>query len=230
MKSVVTRIPDTRVKFLVHQPRHYLVSRHPLQALPHLDCTQQTPSLAPEDDVQRLLQPAMLPLLGSSSPMLQAVSAALRPALLGAALGGSGGLRQVFRFGNSNSGQQSHPIGTVLGCAGSLLQARGLLWSIEREKGHVYKDTKEIINEPAINSALERTKKNASDPAAIAAILDAAKDRSFLTNFTPGRLRALRRPASPGLAIAGLVLGQQQLLCITAASCTIAFAHARCML
>lgn len=206
-------------------PRHNLVSRRPLQVLPRPDCTQPTPSLAPEDGVQRLLQPAMLPLLGSSSPMLQAVSAALRPALLGAALGGSGGLRQVFRFGNSNSGHQSHP--TVLGCAGSLLQARGLLWSVEREKGHVYKDTKEIIDEPAINSALERTKKNASDPAAIAAILDAAKDRSFLTNFTPGGLRAVS--GSSG-AVAGLVLGQQQLLCIAAASCTVAFAHARCML
>ena len=37
-----------------------------------------------------------------------------------------------------------------------------------------------------MSSALARTKAKATDPAAITAILEAAKDRSFLTNYTPG--------------------------------------------
>lgn len=81
---------------------------------------------------------------------------------------------------------------SLIGLGASVLprlsqHVRGLLWSVEREKGHVYKDTKEIINEPAIFAALERTKKAASDPLVIASILEGAKDRSFLTNFTPGK-------------------------------------------
>lgn len=66
-------------------------------------------------------------------------------------------------------------------------QRRGLLWSVEREKGHVYKDTKEIVDEDAIFKALESTKGRSKDIAAIKDILTAAKDRSFLTNFTPGK-------------------------------------------
>lgn len=53
-------------------------------------------------------------------------------------------------------------------------------------QGHVYKKAEEIINDKAINEALEKTKANAKDPVAIKAILEAAKERSFLTNFTPG--------------------------------------------
>jgi hypothetical protein len=69
------------------------------------------------------------------------------------------------------------------------VQQRGLLWSVEREKGHVYKNPDDIINDKEINAALDKTKKAAKDPSAIKQILQAAKDRSFLTNFTPGALR-----------------------------------------
>lgn len=61
-----------------------------------------------------------------------------------------------------------------------------MLWSVEREKGHTYKDTHDIINEKAIHAAMESTQKASQDKAAIKAILDAAKERSFLTNYTPG--------------------------------------------
>lgn len=37
-----------------------------------------------------------------------------------------------------------------------------------------------------LTRALAKTKLKAKDPAAITAILEAAKDRSFLTNYTPG--------------------------------------------
>lgn len=71
--------------------------------------------------------------------------------------------------------------------AGSLLQqCRGLLWSVEREKGHTYKDPGSIINETDIHAAMEKTQAAAKDKQAIQAILDAAKERSFLTNYTPG--------------------------------------------
>jgi hypothetical protein len=66
-------------------------------------------------------------------------------------------------------------------------QRRGLLWSVEREPGHTYKDADKIINHSAIEAALGKTQQAARDPVAIKAILDAAKERSFLTNFTPGR-------------------------------------------
>ncbi len=102
-------------------------------------------------------------------------------------------------------------------------QTRGLLWSIEvgnntmtthfacsaqhscnplrkqREKGHTYKDTKDIINEAAINSALEKTKSRAADPLAISEILEAAKERSFLTNITPGDLGHLPQTSNTAL-------------------------------
>jgi hypothetical protein len=68
-----------------------------------------------------------------------------------------------------------------------------LLWSVEREKGHKYKDTHEIINEKAIHAAMESTQKASQDKAAIKAILDAAKERSFLTNYTPGAYGTLKR-------------------------------------
>eukprot|EP00878_Enallax_costatus_P003227 GHUV01003430.1.p1 GENE.GHUV01003430.1~~GHUV01003430.1.p1 ORF type:complete len:413 (+),score=66.68 GHUV01003430.1:153-1391(+) len=70
---------------------------------------------------------------------------------------------------------------------GGLQQRRGLLWSVEREKGHVYKDASQIIDDKHINAALETTKSAAKDPVAIKSILEAAKERSFLTNYTPGK-------------------------------------------
>lgn len=114
------------------------------------------------------------------TPILHAAaSAALRPALLGLALSpNTSGARNLLWRGAD--------VGPSFGDA-STIQARGLLWSVEREKGHTYKDTHDIINEPAIMASIENTKKNAQDPAAISAILEAAKDRSFLTNFTPGK-------------------------------------------
>jgi hypothetical protein len=51
-----------------------------------------------------------------------------------------------------------------------------------------YKDVDSIIDHKQINAALESTKKASQDPVAIKAILEAAKDRSFLTNYTPGEL------------------------------------------
>lgn len=70
-----------------------------------------------------------------------------------------------------------------------LQQCRGLLWSVEREKGHTYKDPATIINEADIHAAMEKTQAAAKDKAAIQSILDAAKERSFLTNYTPGRVQ-----------------------------------------
>lgn len=69
-----------------------------------------------------------------------------------------------------------------------LQQRRGLLWSVEREKGHVYKDVGQIVDDKQINAALEKTKATAKDPVAIKSILEAAKERSFLTNYTPGAM------------------------------------------
>ncbi|WIA39025.1 hypothetical protein OEZ86_005172 [Tetradesmus obliquus] len=62
-----------------------------------------------------------------------------------------------------------------------------MLWSVEKEQGHKYKDVDSIINHKEINAALESTKKASQDPVAIKAILEAAKERSFLTNYTPGK-------------------------------------------
>ena len=69
-------------------------------------------------------------------------------------------------------------------------QQRGLLWSVEREKSHTYKDCDEIVNHKAITAALEKSQAASKDPSAIRSILEAAKERSFLTNFTPGEMSA----------------------------------------
>lgn len=61
-----------------------------------------------------------------------------------------------------------------------------MLWSVEREKNHTYKDPASIINDTEIHAAMEKTQSAAKDKAAIQAILEAAKERSFLTNYTPG--------------------------------------------
>lgn len=61
----------------------------------------------------------------------------IRPLLLGSALGEAirpfreAAVAQVFRG-----------------------QTRGLLWSVEKEKDHKYRDTREIIDEDAINRYL----------------------------------------------------------------------------
>ena len=63
--------------------------------------------------------------------------------------------------------------------------ARGAAWSVEREPA-VYKPVDEIIQHDVIVANLEKTKEAAKDPARVRAILDAAKERSFLTNHKPG--------------------------------------------
>lgn len=82
----------------------------------------------------------------------------------------------------ATAGSSSRP-----GWGGTLLQqSRGMFWSVEREKEHTYKDPAIIINDSEIHASMERTQKAAKDKAAIQAILDAAKERSFLTNYMPG--------------------------------------------
>mmetsp|Transcript_3195 Transcript_3195/g.9093 ORF Transcript_3195/g.9093 Transcript_3195/m.9093 type:complete len:291 (-) Transcript_3195:1017-1889(-) len=67
-----------------------------------------------------------------------------------------------------------------------VLGSRGMaLWSVEKEKNQVYKDPDEIINHDLIERELEATKKQAQDPSRIRQILDAARERSFLTNYNP---------------------------------------------
>ena len=51
---------------------------------------------------------------------------------------------------------------------------------METEKGHVYRNPDEIIDDKAITRALETTRDKARDPAAVAAVLEAAKERAFL--------------------------------------------------
>ncbi|KAF8064659.1 thiH [Scenedesmus sp. PABB004] len=67
------------------------------------------------------------------------------------------------------------------------LGRRGLLWSVEREQGHTYKAADDIIDHKGIDAALAKTQAAAKDPVAIKTILEAAKERSFLTNYTPGK-------------------------------------------
>lgn len=57
---------------------------------------------------------------------------------------------------------------------------RGAKWSVETEKGHVYRNPDEIIDDAAITRALETTREKAKDPAAVAAVLEAARERAFL--------------------------------------------------
>ena len=62
----------------------------------------------------------------------------------------------------------------------SLTFTRGAKWSVETEKGHKYRNPDEIIDDAAITKALESTKLKAKDPAAVTAVLEAAKERAFL--------------------------------------------------
>lgn len=110
---------------------------------------------------------------------LQLGATALAPAL------GCGSLLQHLR--QAAQGVTAASSSRPSPSAGSILQqCRGLLWSVEREKGHTYKDPAKIINDVEIHAAMEKTQSAAKDKAAIQAILDAAKERSFLTNYTPG--------------------------------------------
>uniref|UniRef100_A0A0G4HKJ3 Biotin and thiamin synthesis-associated domain-containing protein n=1 Tax=Chromera velia CCMP2878 TaxID=1169474 RepID=A0A0G4HKJ3_9ALVE len=62
-------------------------------------------------------------------------------------------------------------------------QRRGAAWSVEREKGQVYKDANKIIDHEKIFKALESTKHLAQDKGRVREILEAAKERSFLKDF-----------------------------------------------
>nr|AHH85813.1 FeFe-hydrogenase assembly protein [Tetraselmis sp. GSL018] len=63
---------------------------------------------------------------------------------------------------------------------------RGMaLWSVEREKGQTYRSADEIIDHNLIEWSLEQTRKDAQDPVRVRAILEAAKQRSFLDNYNP---------------------------------------------
>lgn len=62
----------------------------------------------------------------------------------------------------------------------SMTFTRGAKWSVETEKGHVYRNPDEIIDDAAITRALETTREKAKDPAAVAAVLEAARERAFL--------------------------------------------------
>ena len=79
-------------------------------------------------------------------------------------------------------------------------------WSVETETGHTYKDPATIIDDAAIWRAIENGKKAARDPAAVRAVLDAARERAFLTDATaePGPSEFVR-----GLSLdeAGVLLG-----------------------
>ena len=58
---------------------------------------------------------------------------------------------------------------------------------METEKGQVYRNPDEIIDDAAITRALETTREKARDPAAVAAVLEAAKERAFLKAPPPAR-------------------------------------------
>ena len=71
-----------------------------------------------------------------------------------------------------------------------VLGSRGMaLWSVEKEKGQVYRDPDKIIDHDVIERELEATKAKAKDTSRIREILAAARDRSFLTNYDPGTTR-----------------------------------------
>lgn len=66
----------------------------------------------------------------------------------------------------------------------SRVPQRGLMWSVEKEKGHKYKRADEIVNAVEIEAALEKGKEMAKDKAQILSILESAKERSFLSQHT----------------------------------------------
>lgn len=64
-------------------------------------------------------------------------------------------------------------------------QLRGLMWSVEREP-QSYKNVDDIIDDKKINTLLDATKEKAKDISRIKEILQAARERSFLTQAEPG--------------------------------------------
>mmetsp|Transcript_12387 Transcript_12387/g.26055 ORF Transcript_12387/g.26055 Transcript_12387/m.26055 type:complete len:208 (-) Transcript_12387:556-1179(-) len=102
--------------------------------------------------------------------MQQALSAGLRA-----------GLSNVLRSAATPLG-----VGAMRVVGGGVSGRRGMaMWSKELEKDQVYKSADDIIQHDVIVSELEATKAAAKDPAAIKAILAAARERSFLTDYNP---------------------------------------------
>jgi hypothetical protein len=64
-------------------------------------------------------------------------------------------------------------------------QLRGLMWSVEREP-QTYAKVDDLIDDTKINHFLDTTKEQAKDIGRVRDILQAAKDRSFLTHREPG--------------------------------------------
>jgi hypothetical protein len=117
-------------------------------------------------------------MLLTGAALLRTAAAQAAPAVCGALLSASASARGRRPFAPAASAASA--------ASPHHQQHRTLMWSVEREKGHVYKNPDEIIDDKAITSALESTKERAKDPNAIAAILAAARERAFLTNYTPG--------------------------------------------
>lgn len=84
------------------------------------------------------------------------------------------------------SGLLAGSLNSVISAAAVSLHARSLMWSVEREPQE-YKSVDEIIDDAKIQRLLEETKEAAKDTSRVRAILEAAKDRSFLKNAEPGR-------------------------------------------
>ena len=77
----------------------------------------------------------------------------------------------------------------AVGAMRILGSSRGMaLWSVEKEKGQVYRDPDKIIDHDVIERELEATKTKAKDTSRIKEILAAARERSFLTNYDPGTI------------------------------------------
>ncbi|GBG64766.1 hypothetical protein CBR_g46723 [Chara braunii] len=69
--------------------------------------------------------------------------------------------------------------------AATMMQTRGLMWSVEKEQGHTYKPVEEIIDHNRITLAMESTMEASKDSSRIKEILEAARERSFLKDHTP---------------------------------------------
>eukprot|EP01025_Chloroclados_australasicus_P059180 TRINITY_DN7474_c0_g1_i1.p1 TRINITY_DN7474_c0_g1~~TRINITY_DN7474_c0_g1_i1.p1 ORF type:complete len:537 (-),score=49.23 TRINITY_DN7474_c0_g1_i1:334-1944(-) len=97
-------------------------------------------------------------------------------------------------------GQSIQQVVSKSALLGSLFSRGMAMWSVEKEKDHKYKDPNEIINHEVIEKLLENTKQQAKDPNCIKDILSDAKERAFLTNYTPGPSEYVRSLELDGCA------------------------------
>lgn len=121
-----------------------------------------------------------------ATALAPALACGLLPRMRLAAQAGAAALGSLLSQPSPLQQQQQQPWPLAGNTCSQLQRTRGMLWSVEREKDHTYKDPDTIINDAQIHAAMENTQAAAKDKGAIQAILDAAKDRSFLTNYTPG--------------------------------------------